>query len=72
MTEEQAKRRFFLLGGLRLLGIVMTVFGVQVWQRGAFGFQDETGGKVLALFGVALMFLVPAMLRRRWREGRGR
>ena len=71
MTEADAKRRLLRLGLVRLLGIVLAVAGVQIWRRGAFGFQDETGGKLIVILGVALMFLVPAMMRRHWRSRDG-
>lgn len=70
MDEQTAKRRFFKLSAIRIGGLVLTVLGVQIWRRGFLDFQDESAGKAIALVGVACMFLVPALLRRRWREGR--
>ncbi|MEE4349432.1 MAG: hypothetical protein V2J26_04320 [Pacificimonas sp.] len=70
LDEETAKRRFFTLGFIRLAGIALTVIGVMIWTQGAFGLQDETVGKAVALVGIACMFLLPAFIRRRWREGR--
>ncbi|MGB7405870.1 MAG: hypothetical protein WA906_09285 [Pacificimonas sp.] len=68
MTEEQAKQRFFQLGMIRVLGMVLVIAGMQIWVKGAFGYQDEWVGKGLAVLGVALIFLVPSLLRKRWRE----
>ena len=48
--------------------MVLVVAGLQVWLKGAFGFQHELTGKFLAILGVTAMFLIPALLRRRWRE----
>ncbi|MEO0500860.1 MAG: hypothetical protein AAF205_09935 [Pseudomonadota bacterium] len=68
MTEAQAKTRFLRLGVVRILGMVLVIFGLQLWLKGAFGTQDETGGKLIAILGIACMFLFPALMRKRWRE----
>ncbi|MBV7256159.1 hypothetical protein KCG44_05105 [Pacificimonas sp. WHA3] len=53
---------------IRIAGMVLVVLGMQIWTKGAFGFQDEWIGKSLSVVGVACMLLVPSLLRKRWRE----
>ena len=67
-AEALAKARFVRLSLIRLAGMVLVVAGLQVWLKGAFGYQHELTGKLLAILGVTAMFLIPALLRRRWRE----
>ena len=50
--------------------MALVLVGVAMWQRGSFGIEDDLTGKLVAVAGFAFMFLVPALLRRKWREGR--
>ena len=69
-AEQRAKRRLWSLSLIRLLGMALALAGVAMWQQGLFGVQDELGGKLVTLAGIGCMFLVPALLRRKWREDR--
>lgn len=70
MDPETAKRRYIQLSLMRMAGIALVILGLALWRRGVFDIQHETAGKLVAVVGVALMFLIPAILRRRWREGK--
>ena len=72
LNEAMAKARYLRMSISRILGMVLVVLGLQIWLKGAFGYQDELAGKLIAIAGVACMFLVPALLRRRWRESDSR
>lgn len=67
-TEARAKRRLMSLSLVRLAGMALVIAGLQIWLKGAFGLQDESIGKAVAVVGIACVFLLPALLRRRWRE----
>ena len=69
-AEQRAKRRLWSLSLIRLLGMALALAGVAMWRQGLFGVQDELGGKLVTLAGIGCMFLVPALLRRKWREDR--
>jgi|TARA_R100000501_G_scaffold17911_1_gene34678 hypothetical protein len=70
--EPTAKSRFLRMSAVRIFGMVLVILGMQIWLKDAFGYQDEMTGKLVAVLGVACMFLVPAMLRRHWRQRDGR
>lgn len=71
MTEINHRRRYLRLSLVRIVGMVLVVLGLQIWLKGAFGYQDEMTGKFTTIFGVACMFLFPSLLRKRWRETDG-
>ena len=69
-AEQRAKTRLWSLSLIRLLGMALALAGVAMWRQGLFGIENEPGGKLVTLAGIGCMFLVPALLRRRWREDR--
>lgn len=66
MNEEQAKRRFLAIQLVRLIGIVMAVFGV-VTMAGKTGLPVEAG-YVLFAVGFADAILAPMLLAKRWKS----
>lgn len=71
MSDIDYRKRYLRLTLVRIIGMALVVFGLQIWLKGAFGFQDEITGKLTTIAGVAFMFLVPALIRKRWREKDG-
>ncbi len=72
MTDIDFRKRYLRLSLVRIIGMVLVVLGLQIWLKGAFGFQDEITGKLTTIAGVAFMFLIPALIRKRWRETDGK
>lgn len=66
MTEEQAKQRFLIIQMVRLIGIVMAVFGV-VTMAGKTSLPVEAG-YVLFAIGFADAMLAPMLLAKRWKS----
>ncbi len=67
MTEEQAKRRFFLLAGIRLSGVVIAFFGIAVVMKRLVEPADIIGAALIAIGGFEVMVL-PTLLLRSWRK----
>lgn len=69
-TEATWRNRFIALNLTRIGGTALTIFGIVVWQG---DFIREGGateiGFPLALIGLAISFLVPRWLARRWKTG---
>ena len=64
---DTARRRFVLLQTLRLIGLAAALAGITLWRTQAFGTTNPDGGRLLFVVGIVLTFLVPALIRRRWR-----
>ncbi len=66
MTEEQAKRRFFMLAAIRLSGVVVAFFGIAVVMKRLIEPADIVGTALIAV-GAFEVILLPVLLLRRWR-----
>lgn len=66
MTEEQAKRRFFLLAGIRLSGVVIAFLGIAVVMKRLIEPADIVGTALIAIGAFEVMVL-PTLLLRSWR-----
>jgi uncharacterized membrane protein YdcZ (DUF606 family) len=67
MTEEQAKRRFFLLAGIRLSGVVIAFFGIAVVMKRLIEPADIIG-TALIVIGAFEVMVLPTLLLRSWRS----
>jgi hypothetical protein len=69
MTEEQAKRRFFLLSLMRAIALGILLFGVVVIAGKTRA--DETTGYGLLVIGAINFFIIPWWLKKVWQaEGK--
>lgn len=71
-ADRLARRRFLMLGLIRLAGVALVMFGVAVW----IGDVARPGGwpavgVPLFLAGVAETLLLPRLFARRWRSPDG-
>lgn len=66
MTEEQAKKRFFLLAGIRLSGVVIAFFGIAVVMKRLVEPADIIGTALIAI-GMFEVIVLPLLLLRSWR-----
>lgn len=67
-VAERARRRFQMLTGLRLAGLMAAATGVALWQGWVFGVVAPGYGRGTLALGIAFLFVLPAILRRRWRR----
>lgn len=70
---DPAQQRFMLLNAARGVGAIVMIAGLAVWYTDLLqvGGDTVTGGVVFAI-GLALSFLLPKFLARRWRTPSGR
>lgn len=66
MTEDEAKRRFFLLATIRFSGVAMAFFGIAVIMRRLFEPADIIGTVLIAV-GMFEVLILPTLLLRKWR-----
>ena len=66
MKEEQAKKRFFLLAGIRLSGVVIAFFGIAVVMKRLVEPADIIGTALIAI-GAFEVIVLPLLLMRSWR-----
>jgi hypothetical protein len=66
--DEQARRRFALMSGVRLAGIAAFLLGIAVLAEGLAWPQGT--GVVLVAAGAFGAFLAPQLLARRWSSRR--
>ncbi len=68
MSEDQAKQRWLTIQMVRLLGLASLVLGMLVIS----GKLDwpVIAGILLALNGVADIFIIPQLMARKWRSPR--
>lgn len=66
MTEEQAKKRFFLLAGIRLSGVVLAFLGIAIVMKRLIEPADIVGTALIAV-GAFEVILLPVLLMRSWR-----
>jgi len=69
---DSAQQRFMLLNAARGVGAIVMIVGLVVWYTDLLrvGGDMATGGVVFAA-GLALSFLLPKFLARRWRTPPG-
>ena len=66
MTEDQAKKRFFLLAAIRLSGVLIAFLGIAVIMRRLVEPADIVGTALIAV-GAFEVIILPVLLLRRWR-----
>lgn len=67
MTEEQAKKRFFLLAGIRLSGVAIAFLGIAVVMKRLIEPADIIGTALIAI-GAFEVIVLPVLLLRSWRS----
>lgn len=67
MTEDLARKRFFLLAALRFGGVVMAFVGISIVAKRWIEPAEVIGGVLIAIAIVDVM-IVPMVLIRRWRR----
>lgn len=68
ISDDPARRRFFVLHLCRLAGMVVAAAGILLWRSDAIGgYPQPTPGKALLAAGLFLFLVIPALLRKRWR-----
>jgi hypothetical protein len=66
---DVAKRRFFMLQGMRLFGMVLVVCGLLLWRTTELvSPPNPLAGKILFGIGAFIMLVVPVMVLRQWRR----
>lgn len=70
--ETIAKRRFQLIGVVRLCGVVFVALGFILWQTDLVGVRAPNLGRVVIAGGLFVLLVIPALLLRRWRRQAGR
>ncbi len=66
IDESLAKRRFFTLSLVRLLGVVLAFCGVAIIAKRWIEPADIVGGALLVM-GAFDVLVIPRLLARRWR-----
>jgi uncharacterized membrane protein YdcZ (DUF606 family) len=66
VTEEEAKRRFFTLVGLRFSGVIIAFLGIAVVMKRLVEPADIVGTALIAL-GAFEVLVLPTLLLRKWR-----
>lgn len=62
------RARFRLVGLFRLYGLALVALGLVVWRTDWVGGTNAAVGRVVVAAGAAVLFLAPALLKRRWRR----
>ena len=70
MTEDEAKKRFFTLAAVRLVGVATAFLGVAILTKRFVEPADLIGGALIA-FGIFDVIVMPLMLLRKWRAPKG-
>jgi len=66
LTEDAAKKRFFLISMTRLSGAILVMLGILVVNQNID--WPTMVGYVLIVVGLVDMFYLPLVLARRWRS----
>ena len=64
---DPARNRFFLMQGARIGGTIICLLGLLLWQGDTFVRGGSIIGFPVALAGIAISFLAPRHLARKWR-----
>ena len=68
MTEDEAKKRFITLNLFRLVSLVLTLFGIYIFQTEMLGPDLNWIGAVFTILGAAEFFLAPMILKKMWNK----
>ncbi|MFM9977308.1 MAG: hypothetical protein ACKVOP_04595 [Sphingomonadaceae bacterium] len=68
MTEADAKRRFFILGAIRLFGVVSAFLGIAILVKRLIE-PAEIIGMILIAIGIFDVMILPPLLIRSWKRG---
>jgi hypothetical protein len=68
MTEEEAKRRFFILQFTRLFAVIMVALGAANVAGKLLPDLSPMLGYVLLVVGAADFFIAPIILKRMWQK----
>lgn len=69
-NEVTWRNRFIALNLTRIGGTVLTILGIIIWQGNLLREGGSTAvGFPMALVGLAISFLAPRWLARRWKAG---
>ena len=68
MTEDVARQRFRIVAAFRLYGIALISLGFVLWKTAWVGVTQPYLGRVVIAVGMAVLTLLPALLRRMWRR----
>lgn len=75
MTPEQDtkmwRNRFIAINLTRIGGTVLALLGILLWQSDTFVEEGSIIGFPIALIGLAISFVAPLHLARRWRTPPG-
>jgi len=75
MTDEQDTRmwrnRFIAINLTRIGGTVLALLGILLWQSDTFVEEGSIIGFPIVLIGLAISFVAPLHLARRWRTPPG-
>jgi hypothetical protein len=66
-TPDPARARFFMLGLVRLGGVVLAFLGISIMSKHWIEPADIIGGALVVL-GAIEVLVVPRILARRWRS----
>ncbi|WP_322963004.1 hypothetical protein [Sphingomonas fuzhouensis] len=66
--DTRARRRWFIIMGVRLIGVAGALFGVALASRGV-AWPHKALGIAIVLSALAMIAIVPAGLAHRWRSG---
>ncbi len=69
--EAQARNRFILMNLARIGGTVIVLLALLLWQSDMFVEGGSIIGFPIALAGLAISFLAPQYLARKWRTPPG-
>jgi len=67
---DPSKMRFRIIGLMRLYGLLLVALGFALWKTHWLGVTQPRVGRITVAVGVAVLALLPALLRRHWRRAR--
>ena len=68
VDEATWRNRFILINLTRIGGTILVLIGLVVWQSDMIRPGGSVAGLPIVLVGLAISFLGPQMLARRWRS----
>ncbi|MBB3878328.1 hypothetical protein [Sphingomonas pseudosanguinis] len=66
--RDPARRRWFIIAGVRLIGVAGALLGVVLVSRGVT-WPHKVLGVAIVMSALAMIAIVPAGLAHRWRSG---
>jgi|GEM_PF-4570049 len=67
-AADPAKGRYQILGLMRLYGLALTALGLILWRTAWVGITQPLLGRITIVVGMAVLTVIPALLRRHWRR----